>query len=106
MSTRQYKSAVVNCGTSGDNTIVPAVENKRIVVTSYTLVAASAVSVRWESGAAGTALTGIMPLATPFILTAPHNEAGHFATAVGALLNLELSGTVDVDGHITYFETD
>jgi len=98
--------AAIRCNTSGNNTIVAAVSGKKIKVLSVLLVAAGDVDVRFESGASGTALTGQMSLAADgngFVL--PPASPGHhwLETAAGALLNLELSGAVYVDGLVVYY---
>jgi hypothetical protein len=98
------KFAVVDDATSGNNTIIAAVSGKKIRVLSYTIVAAGAVNARFESGAGGTALTGQMTLAAAGDSVTAHCPQGLFETAASALLNLELSGAVSVDGHITYVE--
>lgn len=100
----QVKYAVIDHATSGDNTLVAAVTGKKIRVLSYVLVASGAVTVRFESGASGTALTGQMSLAANGGISAPFNENGYFETAAGVLLNLELGGAVSVDGHLSYVE--
>jgi hypothetical protein len=98
------KRLVVDHAVSGDNTLVAAVTGKRIRVLQCLLVASAAVTVRFESGASGTALTGQMQLAANGGFEADFNPAGHFETAAGALLNLELSGAVSVDGWLNYEE--
>lgn len=98
------KFAVINVASSGDNTILAAVSGKKIRVLQYTLVCGSAVNVRFESGIAGTALTGVMEIAANSGISAPYSPVGHFETASNTLLNLELSGAVNVDGHFTYVE--
>jgi hypothetical protein len=95
--------AVIDNASSGDNTIVAAVAGKRIRVISYTIVAAGAVTVRFESGASGTALTGQMSLAANGGVANAYNPGGVFADCgVNTLLNLELGGAVSVDGHLSY----
>lgn len=98
------KFAVIDNATSGDNTIVAAVAGKEILVLAGLLVSSGTVNVRFESGAGGTALTGQMNLVanTGFII--PYSPVGNFKTAAGALLNLELSGAVSVDGYLVYQE--
>lgn len=91
---------------AADNTIVAAVAGKRIRVVSYFLVNTTAQTIRFESAAGGTALTGQMALANNGVLEAPFNPMGHFQTVKGELLNLELSGATSVDGHLTYIEVD
>lgn len=106
-SNAQIKYAVVDDESSGDNTIITAVSSKRLRVLSYALVGAGAVNARFESGAGGTALTGVMTIAAAGGGIAMDCGAlGCFETAAGALLNLELSGAVSVDGHVTYVECE
>lgn len=99
---RVVDSVPIDAALSGDNTLVAAVAGKKIRVLSVTLIASAAVNVRFESGAGGTALTGQMNLAANGGFSAAHEPYGHFETAVGALLNLELSGAVSVDGWLVY----
>lgn len=96
------KYAVIDAASSGDNTVVAATTNMKIRVLSVFLIAAGAVTVRFESGAGGTALTGQMNVAANGGFVMPFNEEGWFETAASALLNLELSGATSVDGCITY----
>jgi hypothetical protein len=103
-SLNNIKYAVIDAATSGDNTIVTAVTGKKIRVLSCFLVAASAVTTRFESGAGGTALTGQMNCAANGGYVLPFNEGGWFETAAGSLLNLELGGAVSVDGSLSYIE--
>lgn len=100
------KYAVIDAASSGDNTIVAAVSGKKIRVLALSLVAAGAVTARFESGAGGTALTGQMSMAANGVLVLPLNEAGWFETAAGSLLNLELGGAVSVDGCLVYQEVE
>ena len=95
--------AVISAASSGDNTLVAAAgASNKIRVLSYTIIADGDVDVRFESGAAGTALTGQMALTTNSGVHAAFNPVGHFETAANTLLNLELSGAIGVNGHITY----
>src|SRR5687768_18608148 len=57
------KYAIIDVASSGNNTIVAAVPGKQIRVTSVTIIASAAVTIRFESAADGTALTGQMQLA-------------------------------------------
>jgi hypothetical protein len=98
------KFAIIDAATSGNNTIVAAVVGKKIRVLSYTIVAAGAVTIRFEDGADGTAKTGQMQLAANGGVSVPYSPVGHFETTANTLLNLELSGAVSVDGHLTYVE--
>lgn len=93
---------VIDVASSGDNTIVNADATKKIRVFSLVLVASAAVTVRFESAAGGTALTGQMQLAANAGFVLPFNPLGWFETAANQLLNLELSGAISVDGNLTY----
>lgn len=94
-------AAIVAAAT--DNTLVAAVTGKKIRVLALFLVASGgANNARFESGTGGTALTGVMNLAANGQLSLPYNAAGHFETAAGALLNLELSAATAVGGYLVY----
>jgi hypothetical protein len=106
-SGKTIKRAAISAASSGDNTLVAAVADKKIKVLSVLLVAADEVTVRFESGASGTALTGVMSLAANagFVLPAPADPSNHwFETGVNTLLNLELGGAVQVSGVLSYYE--
>lgn len=98
------KFAVIDAATSGDNTLVASVSSKKLRVLSLFMVASAAVTVRFESGASGTALTGQMQLAANGGFVLPYNPLGWFETAATTLLNLELSGAISVDGSLVYVE--
>lgn len=100
------KFAKIDAASAGDNTLVSAVASKKIRVTSLFLVNGhtSTQTVRFESGASGTALTGQMILGPNGGFTLPYNPNGWFETASNTLLNLELSGATTVDGALTYIE--
>lgn len=95
--------AIIDAATSGDNTLLAAQgASNKIRVHQLFLVAAGTTTVRFESGAGGTALTGQMNLVanTGFVL--PYSPIGWFETAANTLLNLELSAAVSVDGSFAY----
>ena len=95
--------AAIAASSSGDNTVVAAQgASKKIRVFSLFLVCAGAITVRFESGAGGTALTGQMALAANGGMVLPHNPRGWFETDYDALLNLELSSAVSVAGGLDY----
>lgn len=104
MSTRigKVQYAAISGATSGDNTLLAAKTGSKIRVISLFLIAAGAVTVRFESGAGGTALTGIMSVAANGGMVLPYNEFGWFETAVTTLLNMELGGAVQVSGGFAY----
>lgn len=96
--------AAIDAASSGDNTVIAAVTGKKLRVVSCLLMAAGTVNVRFESGAGGTALTGQMNLVANTGFSLPFNPVGWFETGEGALLNLELSAAISVDGCLTYVE--
>lgn len=98
------KFAIIDAASNGDNTILASVSSKKIRVLALFLVAAGTTTVRFESGASGTALTGQMNLIANSGFTLPYNPVGWFETAATTLLNLELSANVSVDGCFTYVE--
>lgn len=98
------KFAAIAAASSGDNTLIAAVVSKKIRVLSYALIAAGAVTCRFEDGAGGTAKSGQMALAANGVLSVPFSPVGHFETTANTLLNLELGGAVSVAGHICYVE--
>lgn len=96
--------AKVDTSTSGDNTIVAAEAGRKIKLLSYVLVADGAVFVRWKSGAS-TNLSGRLSLAANGGAVAPpaNPDAGPWLeTSAGEALVLNLSGAVEVGGHISY----
>lgn len=98
------KFAVISGATSGNNTLVAAVADKKIRVVALTAVAITAVTVRFESGADGTALTGVMSIGATGGFVLPYNPVGWFETGTNTLLNMELGGAVQVSGCLTYVE--
>jgi hypothetical protein len=98
------KFAVISAGTSGNNTIVAAVANKKIRVLALTLSFSDAVNAKFQSGASGTDKTGLFYGTTNTQIVLPYNKLGWFETAASALLNLNLSGAVPVGGCLTYIE--
>ena len=102
MASQARTALVISAASSGNNTLLAANSIGFIRVHSFTIVAASAVNVRFESGADGTALTGVMTLAQGIPMVVNLEREGHFQTASNVLLNLELSGAVLVSGFLTY----
>ena len=100
--TRKY--AAIAASSSGDNTIIAAVAGNRILVFNVGIIAAAAVTIRFEDGAGGTALTGQMEIIANGGFTWGFSEVGWFQTSVNTLLNLELSGAISVAGALAYVE--
>lgn len=101
---KKIKYAIISGATSGNNTLVAAVTGKKIKVLSLYLLAAGAVTVRFEDGASGTALSGVMSVAANGGIVLPANNAAWFETTAATLLNMELGGAVQVSGGLSYIE--
>lgn len=101
---RTPKFAVISAASSGNNTIVGAVANKKLRVLALTLSFSGAVNAKFQSGAGGTDKTGLYYGTTNTAIVLPYNKLGWFETAASALLNLNLSGAVAVGGCLTYIE--
>ena len=99
------KRAAIDAASSGDNTLVAAVTGKKIRVLALAItMTGTAVTIRFEDGAGGTALTGQMQPTQGKTVTLPFNPVGWFETSAATLLNLELGGAQAVDGVLVYIE--
>jgi hypothetical protein len=94
--------ASIDIATSGDQQIVAADATKKIKVVSYTMVAEGTVAVRWRS--ATNNKSGAIPLVANSGI-AISEKAGNWLleTAVNEALNLNLSASIGVRGHLSYF---
>ena len=99
------KRAVIDAASSGNNTVVAAVTGKKIRVLALAMtMTGTAVTIRFEDGASGTALTGQMQPRQGQTVTLPFNPVGWFETSAATLLNQELGGAQSVDGVLVYIE--
>ncbi len=98
----EYDRAVISVSSSGNNEIVAAIPGVSIVVVGYCIICASAVTVKFKSGTAGSDLTGAMPCGANGGLITPQWSGGHFDTGIGESVNLVLGGAVQVSGYILY----
>lgn len=100
------QSAIIDTASSGDNTIVSAVSNKRIKVLSYFIVTGGAVDCRWKSGSS-TNLSGAMPFVANTGIASgegdKQSDSPLLYTAIGEALVLNLSDAVQVSGHVSYY---
>lgn len=105
---RTISRAAISAASSGDNTIVAAAAaGIKIKVLAVLLVVSGDVDVRFEDGAGGTALTGVISLAADgngFVLPLAFPGFHWLETSAATLLNLELSGAVQVSGCIVYYQ--
>jgi len=98
------KFAVITSAGAGDVEAVAAVAGKKIRVLAYYIRQSAAGTVRFESGAAGTALSGVMVTTTAdLVVQGNYCPMGLLETAAGASLSIE-AGTAAVMGHLTYQE--
>jgi hypothetical protein len=95
-------SALVSISTSGDNTGIIAAPGpgKFIRVYGYVLGAATAVNVVFKDSTPNT-YTGAIPV-SPTVEAPIGWPTGWFDLAINTSLTLNLSGAVQVSGHITY----
>jgi hypothetical protein len=96
--------AAVAAASNGNNTLVAAAgagKKIRVLAGSLTMTG-TAVTIRFESGADGTALTGQMTPLQGTTISIPYSPVGHFETAANELLNLELGAGQAVAGWVVY----
>ena len=100
------KRAAVSVTTAGagNGTLVAAVTGKIIRVYAVTLSSTAAVNIKFQSGTGGTDITGPLALAATGGFSAAFSPVGHFETAEGALLNLNLDAAATVGGWVLYAE--
>ena len=98
------KFAVISTASSGGNTLVAAVTNKKIRVLSAILMSAGTTTVTFQTAAGGTSLVGAIALTTQTGFTLPFNPVGWFETLASQLLNLNNSAAIQVSGCLTYIE--
>jgi len=104
-SVQLVKRAAIDAASSGNNTLVAAVTGKKIrVLAVFLTMTGTAVTIRFEDGADGTALTGQLGPAAGQTIVLPFNPVGWFETSAATLLNLELGGSQSVDGSLVYIE--
>lgn len=96
------KFAAITASASGNTSVVAAVTGKKIRVISVWVVANAAVNVKFQS--ATTDKTGLAYLAVNGGFVLPFSPVGHFETASGEALNINLSAAVAVGGSVTYVE--
>jgi hypothetical protein len=92
----------ISISSVGDNTIVTAVTGQSITTLKWTLQAAGgAVNLYWADGA-GNVLTGTFNLLANQPISGSYCPVGHFKTATGQLLKVNLNGAVLVSGYLVY----
>jgi hypothetical protein len=103
ISGAQVKRAIIS-GSAGDVSAVAAVTGKKIRCVQFYIRQSAAGTVRFESAAAGTALTGVMVTTTAdLVVDGGFNPYGHFETVAGEALSIE-AGVGAVMGWLCYQE--
>lgn len=97
---QQIRYAKVAAASNGSNEIVAAVAGKIIRVLGYHLSHSGTVNSKWQS--ASTDLTGLNYGTAGVIAHEDQTRDGHFETAAGEALNLNLSAGTAVGGYISY----
>lgn len=94
--------AKITAGAAGDTEVVPAVAGRKIAVMGYVLMSTGDVNAKWNDGVDD--LTGLLYPTTRGGAVAPiaPDHKFWFETAEGRPLNLNLSGSVAVGGHVLY----
>lgn len=98
--TPKFKKIVL--GATGE--VVAAVTSKKIRVLSYQLSYSGTVNAKWQSHVTPTDLSGLLYGVAGSIVNSGFSPLGHFETIAGEALDLNLSGSVAVGGHLTYIE--
>lgn len=96
------KFATISVSATG--TLVALVSAKKIRVLSYVLVANGAVNVKFQSHVTPTDKTGLFYLIANTGVSSGYSPVGHFESIAGEALDLNLSASVAVGGHLTYVE--
>jgi hypothetical protein len=107
-SIQTVQRIVVAYGTAADHPMVAAVAGKKIRLLSFVAtLAGTAPAIRFESAAAGTALSGVMLPLTGTSINLQYNPHGWLETLAGEALSLEVGGTSpSVQGVATYVLID
>lgn len=104
------KYAKIEATSIGPNLLVEAVYNKRILVLQYTVTASVNLNAYFASNS--TAITGTIYLGSHGTTMAaygamtPAGFVGLFRTELNEALNINLSGSGNAGGHLTYMVTD
>jgi len=100
----QLLQAKVDVNTATDNQIVAADTTRKIKLLSCKLIVAADVSIKWRSNTTDLEGANAIKAGGGYVLPASAPGMGHYLeTAVNEPLNLNLSGAVQVSGHITYY---
>jgi len=90
---------VIDGASSGSNELREADASGELVITSFCLVAETAVSVTLKAGS--TAVTGPLPLGANGGVATPYHPEGHLVIPAGSAFNMDLGDAVQVSGWYT-----
>jgi hypothetical protein len=94
---------VIDEATSGQNVVVAASSGNKIrFLAGHLTMTGTAVTITFQNGVAGTALTGAMGPAAGQTIVWPFNPVGYFETTTGQALQVALSGAQSIDGSCVY----
>lgn len=103
-------SAAISTSSAGNVQLVALASGETVHVCGFSLNADSAVGVQFITGT-GTAcatdeadLTGVYDLLDASDIVVPNAGAEHFQGAASSALCVELSGAVQINGHVTYVQ--
>lgn len=94
------QSVAINFSSSGDNEIVAAVTNKRILVHRLFIVCGAATDITFKRGS--TALSGALPMAANGGITFDITGEPWFTTDLSEAFNINSSNAVQVSGTCYY----
>jgi hypothetical protein len=96
--------AIIDEAGAGDNEVIAApAAGFKLLIWGFAFVVAGAVNVRFEGGAGGTALTGVMNFASAGQgMAVPVGRKPIFEIAAATNFNAELSAAVSIDGFVVY----
>ena len=98
-----YKNAKFD-GAAGDVSVVAGVAGTKIQLHAAVISFDTADAIfRWEDGAGGTALSGLMENTIDTTVVLPFSEVPWFVTTAGNALSIEAT-TSGVGGHVIYSE--
>lgn len=103
LSSQGISRVAVNASSSGDNTLVSAIENAKILVEKIVIIPNAAVTIKFKSDS--TDLTGGMNLAAAgngYTEDSNYNGVHGLETASGEALVLNLSSAVQCGGYLVY----
>lgn len=93
-STQEVARKVIAFATAADHEIAPAVAGKKVRLLAFSATCTgTAPAIRFESGAGGTALSGVMLPTAGTQIDWEYNPVGYLESAAGSSLSLEVGGT-------------